>query len=244
MKRIKERLMTIKGLSYLITGGVLLLLIMACSRKPVEYAPGQTVPDKVLESIGTDTFFCSQEIPDDIFEFMQGRSFKEDCTVPRSDLRYLLFLHRNLDGNAVVGEMVVNRQIANDVLDIMKQLFYGSYPIEHARLIDYYDADDEKSMAANNTSCFNWRSKAGSANISKHAMGMAIDINPLYNPYYKFPDVDGTIKPSNGKPYIDRMWSFPYRIEEGDLCHRLFVEHGFRWGGSWNSLRDYQHFEK
>lgn len=244
MERIKERLMTQKGLLHLITCGMLLLLFAACAQRPVEYGPGQKVPDEVLKSIGTDTFFCIQEIPDNIFEFMQGRSYKDDCTVPRSDLRYLLFLHRNLDGNAVVGEMVVNVQIADDVLDIMKQLFYGSYPIEHARLIDYYDADDEKSMAANNTSCFNWRSKAGSANISKHAMGMAIDINPLYNPYYKFPDVDGTIKPSNGKPYIDRMWSFPYRIEEGDLCHRLFVEHGFRWGGSWNSLRDYQHFEK
>lgn len=244
MKWIKERPMTQKGLSYLIIAGVMSLFFMACSQEPVEYGPGQIVPDDVLEKTGTDTFFCSQEIPDDIFEFMQGRSYKEDCTVPRSDLRYLLFLHRNLDGNAVVGEMVVNVQIADDVLDIMKQLFYGSYPIEHACLIDYYDADDEKSMAANNTSCFNWRPKVGSANISKHAMGMAIDINPLYNPYYRFPDVDGTIKPSNATPYIDRMWSFPYRIEEGDLCHRLFVEHGFKWGGSWNSLRDYQHFEK
>lgn len=236
--------MTIKGLSYLITGGVLLLLIMACSRKPVEYAPGQTVPDKVLESIGTDTFFCSQVIPDDIFEFMQGRSFKEDCTVPRSDLRYLLFLHRNLDGEAVIGEMVVNRQIADDVLEIIQQLFNESYPIEQARLIDYYDADDEKSMAANNTSCFNWRVKTGSGNISKHAMGMAIDINPLYNPYYRFPSVDETIQPASAEPYMDRMWNFPYKIEEGDACHRLFTEHGFKWGGSWNSLRDYQHFEK
>ena len=236
--------MTLKGLSGLIIGGILSLLITTCRYKPAEYGPGQVVPERILIESGAESFFSSQEIPDTIFAFMQGRSYKEDCTVPRSDLRYLLFLHRNLEGKAVIGEMVANRKIADDVLEIMQQLFYESYPIEQARLIDYFDADDEKSMAANNTSCFNWRTKAGSANISKHAMGMAVDINPLYNPYFKFSDVEGTTQPSNGMPYVDRMWSFPYRIEEGDLCYQLFVEHGFKWGGSWNSARDYQHFEK
>lgn len=238
-------LMTQKGLSTWIIGGIMLLFIMACSdNKPVEYGPGQVVPERFLSEGGADSFFICQEIPDTIFAFMQGRSYKDDCTVPRSDLRYLLFLHRNLDGQAVMGEMVVNRQIADDVLEIMQQLFNESYPIEQARLIDYYDADDEKSMAANNTSCFNWRVKTGSGNISKHAMGMAVDINPLYNPYYRFPSVDETIQPASAEPYMDRMWDFPYKIEEGDACHRLFTEHGFKWGGSWNSLRDYQHFEK
>lgn len=220
-------------------------MLLSCSQNH-EYslAPGVVVPEDVLDTMDIKSCFVSQEIPDTIFDLMYGRSYKDDCILSRSDLRYLLILHRNLEGQAVVGEMIVNKEIAADVLDIMEELFNNSYPIERVRLIDYYDADDEKSMAANNTSCFNWRPKAGSANISKHAMGMAIDINPLYNPYYRFPDVDGTIKPSNATPYIDRMWSFPYRIEEGDLCHRLFVEHGFKWGGSWNSLRDYQHFEK
>ncbi len=220
-------------------------MLLSCSQNH-EYslAPGVVVPEDVLDTMDIKSCFVSQEIPDTIFNLMYGRSYKDDCILSRSDLRYLLILHRNLEGQAVVGEMIVNKEIAADVLDIMEELFNNSYPIERVRLIDYYDADDEKSMAANNTSCFNWRPKVGSANISKHAMGMAIDINPLYNPYYRFPDVDGTIKPSNATPYIDRMWSFPYRIEEGDLCHRLFVEHGFKWGGSWNSLRDYQHFEK
>ena len=237
-------LMTQKGLYTWIIGWILSLFVAACSQQPAVYGPGQVVPEHILSEGGADSFFICQEIPDTIFDFMQGRSYKEDCTVPRSDLRYLLFLHRNLDGQAVIGEMVVNRQIADDVLEIMQQLFYESYPIERARLIDYYDADDEKSMAANNTSCFNWRVKAGSGNISKHAMGMAIDINPLYNPYYRFPGVNETLQPSSAEPYMDRMWDFPYKIEEGDACQRLFTEHGFKWGGSWNSLRDYQHFER
>ena len=226
----------------------LFLLIAACrqtvTQEEVTYGPGCIVPDEVLEREGVDSFFVCMEIPDTIFSLMQGRSYKDDCTVPRSDLRYLIILHRNLEGQAIVGEMVVNKEIAADVLEIFKQLFMESYPIEKVRLIDYFDADDERSMAANNSSCFNWREKTSLANISKHALGMAIDINPLYNPYYRFPYVDETIQPASGNPYMDRMWDFPYKIEKGDVCYRLFTEHGFKWGGNWNSLKDFQHFEK
>lgn len=235
--------MTGKGL-YRLLVVLLLPLMVACTDTTSKYLPGQVVPEQVLDELGTDSFFVCQEIPDDIFELMQGRSYKADCTVPRSDLRYLLFLHRNLEGQAVIGEMIVNKEISADVLEIMRGLFNESYPIEKARLIDYYDADDEKSMADNNSSSFNWREKTGSANISKHALGMAVDINPLYNPYYRFPDVDNTIQPASGNPYMDRMWDYPYKIEEGDACYRLFTEHGFKWGGNWNSLKDYQHFER
>ena len=75
-------------------------------------------------------------------------------------------------------------------------------------------------------------------------MGMAIDINPLYNPYYKFHRGVETIKPEEGEPYVDRMWEFPYMIDKDDICYDLFMERGFKWGGDWRSLKDYQHFEK
>lgn len=227
-----------------------LLLATACMPTPMPtqtdntYPPGTVVPDRLLEKFGVDSFFVCMEIPDVIFDFMQGKSYKKGCTVPRKDLRYLFILHRNLEGQAVVGELVVNKIISADILEIMRQLYEESYPIESVRLIDYFDADDQKSMEANNTSCFNWRAQSGSPAFSKHAMGMAIDINPLYNPYYKFPNVNNTIEPASGAPYMDRMWEFPYKIEEGDACYRAFIAHGFKWGGNWNSLRDYQHFEK
>ena len=209
-----------------------------------DYAPGRIVPEQVIQKKGVDVFFKNDTIPDYIFTLMQGRSYKKDCTVPRSDLRYLLILHRNLDGQAVIGELVVNKLIADDIIEIMKQLFIASYPIEKVHLIDYYDADDEKSMSDNNTSCFNWRNKTSSYGVSKHATGMAIDINPLYNPYYKFERGMETVQPAAGRPYLDRNSAFPYKITEGDLCHSLFTAHGFTWGGSWKSLKDYQHFEK
>ena len=84
----------------------------------------------------------------------------------------------------------------------------------------------------------------GSKRLSKHAQGIAIDINPLYNPCVTRKK-DGTliVEPSTGKPYINRNAKFPYKIKRGDLCYRLFIQHGFRWGGDWKSKKDYQHFE-
>jgi len=208
------------------------------------FFPGCVVPDEILERDGIDAFFVCMEIPDSVFSFMKGRSYKEGCTVSRNDLRYLIVLHRNLEGQAVVGELVVNKKISADILEIMRELYEASYPIEQMRLVDYYEGNDEQSMAANNSSAFNWRTQTGSSSkISKHATGMAIDINPLYNPYYRFPYVNETVLPG-GDLYMDRMWEFPFKIDEDDDCYRIFTEHGFKWGGSWNSLRDYQHFEK
>ena len=224
-----------------------IFLVMACTEQKiteVSFDPGDVVPQEVLDTMNIDRYFTISEIPDTIFEFMQGRSYKADCTIPRSDLRYLIILHRNMDGQAVVGELVVNKEISADILEIMRELYELNYPIEQVRLVDYYEGDDELSMAANNSSAFNWRTQTGSsAKISKHATGMAIDINPLYNPYYRFPYVNETVSPG-GDLYMDRMWEFPFKIDEDDDCYRIFTEHGFKWGGSWNSLRDYQHFEK
>lgn len=236
--------MALKGLYGFILCEVMSLLIMTSSHKPVEYGPGAVIPENILMENGAESFFSSQEIPDSIFAFMQGRSYKADCTVPRTDLRYLLILHRNIEGQALVGELVVNKEISADVLEIMLQLFRESYPIECVRLIDYYDADDERSMSANNTSCFNWRKIAGSDKVSSHALGKAIDINPLYNPYYKSSGGKETVQPAGGRPYLDRKKSFPYKITEGDVCHSLFISYGFTWGGSWKYSKDYQHFEK
>ncbi|MBQ0006374.1 MAG: M15 family metallopeptidase [Alistipes sp.] len=175
---------------------------------------------------------------------MKGKSFKEECTVPRSELRYLLCLHKDKDGRIKVGEMVLNRRIADDVLEILKELYRQNYPIERMRLVDYWDADDERSMRDNNSSSFNFRFITHTTKVSKHGLGLAVDINPLYNPYYKLRS-DGTeiIEPSTAGPYLDRAGDFDYKIVEGDLCWKLFTEHGFEWGGTWTQCKDYQHFE-
>ena len=195
--------------------------------------------------VGHAQTFTIDTISDGVFRRMQSKSYKKRCTVARAELRYLRLSHYDKDGREHVGELVCNKAIAEDLKAIFLELYRQKYPIEQMRLIDDYDGDDERSMAANNTSCFNFRSIAGSGKLSKHATGMAIDINPLYNPYVKRRK-DGTtfVQPAAATKYADRGKAWPYKIERGDLCHRLFVAHGFRWGGAWASQKDYQHFER
>ena len=194
---------------------------------------------------GTEKGFSQQAIPDAVFERMQGKSFPVGCKVSRNDLRYLRIKHYDLQGRVHEGEMICNKRIANDLIDIFKELYRQKYPIERMRLIDDYDADDDKSMRANNTSCFCYRRVEGYNKLSNHSMGMAVDINPLYNPLYKrYSNGKELVQPSNAKRYCDRKASFNYKIVKGDLLYRLFVNHGFEWGGDWHSKKDYQHFEK
>ena len=206
---------------------------------------GEEVSESMVAQVGVEHCFTSGPITEELFQRMQGRSYKADCTVPREELRYLQVLHRDATGAIRLGEMVCNRAIADDLLHIFRQLYEASYPIERMVLIDDYEADDERSMEANNSSAFNFRFIAGTQKLSRHSKGMAVDINPLYNPYVKKrPDGSLYVSPEAGRRYVDRSASFTYMIQADDLCCRLFKEHGFRWGGDWNSLKDYQHFEK
>ena len=189
--------------------------------------------------------FSVQPIPDSVFLRMQGRSWPEGCTIRRSDLRYLRLSHYDAEKKQHVGEMVCNKAIANDLLEIFRELYRQKYPIERIRLIDDYNADDEQSMRDNNSSCFCYRKISGSTKLSKHAQGMAVDINTLYNPYVRTgKDGRRIVEPATATRYVDRRKSFPYKIVKGDLLYRLFLQHGFKWGGNWRTMKDWQHFEK
>lgn len=196
-----------------------------------------------FHEISSSDFYIS-EITDDIFARMQGKSYKEDCTVPREDLRYVHVRHMGFDGEVKDGELVVNKAIADDVLAIFEELYKADYPIEKVRLVDEYDADDEASMSDNNSSAFNFRFISHTTRISKHGLGMAVDINTRYNPYVKTVDGKLSIEPANGADYVDRSKDFPHKIDHEDLCYKLFKEHGFIWGGDWTHSKDYQHFER
>ncbi len=193
-------------------------------------------------TIAKEAFYI-EPLSDEIFKRIEGKSFKPDCTLPREDLRYLHVLHKDLEGNTHEGEMIVNRHIAEDVLDILRKLYEADYPIEKIRLVDEYDASDEASMADNNSSSFNFRFVSYTTTVSKHGLGLAVDINTLYNPYVKTVGGRLSIEPANAGPYVDRTKDFPYKIDENDLCYKLFTEKGFFWGGHWNNSKDYQHFE-
>lgn len=208
------------------------------------YRPGDVVPEPFLKVFGYERFFKVQPLSDDLQALMKTCSSKEG-NFPMEDLRYLLVLHRDKDGNAIVGELVCAQSIANNLLDIFRELFRASYPIERMRLVDYYNGDDEASMQDNNSSCFNHRLITAGGRTSLHSFGLAIDINPKYNPYYKIKESGRTVvRPEGSEEYLDRNAVFPYKIMKNDLCYRLFRQHGFQWGGDWASGKDYQHFEK
>lgn len=201
-------------------------------------------PDRITYKKG----FYYESLTNEVKGRITGISYPESgCTVPYEDLAYVGLLYLDFDGEEQAGELICNQAIAQDMVEIFYELYQNDYRIERVRLIDEYDGDDTASMADNNTSCFNYRVVDGTTNLSKHAYGLAIDVNPYYNPYVVY-NKNGTgdtyISPPGSEVYADRSQSFPYKIDESDLCYRLFTEHGFTWGGNWNSTKDYQHFQK
>ncbi|MBO4904540.1 MAG: M15 family metallopeptidase [Lachnospiraceae bacterium] len=245
------------GKDHTITALFILLPMLLCACKETGIAATtktdtDTVPTPAVIVIEDDTSpvktseedsFYEEEITDELFARMKGKSFPDDCTTDVNDLRYLHLLYIDFDGNTCVGEMVCNRVIADKLIDIFRQLYEAEYPIEKIRLIDDYDGDDDASMADNNTSCFNFRVVEGSTNLSKHAFGAAVDLNPLYNPYIRQKEQKTVVEPPEGKPYADRTVDFEHKIDKNDLAYKLFTEAGFTWGGSWKSVKDYQHFQ-
>lgn len=191
--------------------------------------------------------FYYEPIPQVVREKMTGLSYPEDIDETKvcfDDLRYVRLKYVDFNGESADGEMVCNKAIAQDVVEIFYELYEADYRIESIRLIDDFGADDTASMAANNTSCFCYRVVDNSTSLSNHAYGRAIDLNPFYNPYIVFKAEGDYISPPGSEIYADRTQNFAYKIDENDLACILFKQHGFRWGGDWNSCKDYQHFDK
>lgn len=222
----------------------------ADSEKPAEEAVNYrtcmsgTVVEQALTKEEISALFYAQEIPEEVFARMNGVSYVENEDIALEDLRYLRLLYVGFDQQTHVGELVVHESIADTILEIFQILYENGYQIEKMRLIDDYGGDDHASILDNNTSAFNYRVVEGSKTLSRHAYGLAIDINPFYNPYVTYPDGVEHVSPEGSEAYADRETEFPHKIgKDGDLCWQLFSEHGFTWGGDFKSLKDYQHFQ-
>lgn len=217
------------------------------------YADGffyQPLTDAVISKITGISYPVAESIAPALAVTANNIVSDEDAAnlgISYADLCYMQVLHYDFNGEIQIGELICNRKIADDFIEIFHELYVNEYQIEKIRLVDEYGGDDTASMLDNNTSCFNYRVVDGTSSLSKHAIGCAIDINPFYNPYVVF-NKNGSgetyISPEGSEIYADRSQSFPYKIDENDLCYKLFKEHGFVWGGDWNSCKDYQHFQK
>jgi len=178
-------------------------------------------------------------IPPRVRERMVGSSWHSGCPVPLRKLRLVRVTIHRFDGTNSHGRMIIHRRAAQDVATVMHKLYRADYPIRRMRLVDAYAADDDRSMAADNTSAFNCRFVAGTSSWSMHARGLAIDLNPVENPY-----VSGShVSPANGQKYADRSQHRRGMLHAGDVVVSAFSSIGWGWGGSWaGSTRDYQHF--
>jgi hypothetical protein len=134
--------------------------------------------------------------------------------------------------------LVLHRSYTRPVITALRKLYQGRFPIRRMRPVEAYGSDDDRSMAADNSSAFNCRGVPGSSSWSEHAYGHAIDINPLENPEVR----DGVVSPPGGRRYADRTKKAKGMIHAGDPAVRAFESVGWHWGGYWHSLKDYQHF--
>jgi D-alanyl-D-alanine carboxypeptidase len=182
----------------------------------------------------------SEPIDGHIRERIVGSSWHEGCPVGLGKLRLLRVDYWGFDDASHRGRLVVNRRFDDEIIAVMRRLYRLRYPIRRMRLIDRYGADDRRSMAADNTSAFNCRFVAGTDRWSMHAYGLAIDLNPVENPYVS----DGHVSPPEGEPYADRSRDAPGMVHAGDPVVKAFERlAGWEWGGAWpGSTKDYQHF--
>lgn len=191
-----------------------------------------------------DMDFYYEPLSDELKKRITGLSFRENDRITYDDLRHVVVKYIDFDWNVREGELIVNEKVAKEVVDIFRELYNHKYPIEKIRLVDDYQADDEASMEDNNTSAFNYRVIDGTDMISDHGYGVAIDINPRYNPYVRNGFGDRDVLPVNGAEYADRSKKFDHKIEKGDVCYQAFISRGWKWGGEWEDPVDYQHFYK
>lgn len=180
-----------------------------------------------------------QPIPSSVRARMEGCSWRgEDPRCPRwDDLAYLAVDHVTFEGNHATGELVVARAIADRALTLFRRLWQLGFPIRQLRLVDDYDGSDPASMAADNSSAFNFRVILGTNDLSQHAFGRAIDLNPVENPWRR-PD---RIAPPSGAAFADRSLIRPGMIVRPGPVVAALDELGWEWGGDWMHASDDHH---
>ncbi|MCR5691772.1 MAG: M15 family metallopeptidase [Eubacterium sp.] len=213
---------------------------------------GEKISADRIDFENLSQYFSAYKIKkkDSVYQRIKGKSFKKNKLIKLKDLRYIKVLHYNYKHKIQVGEIIVNKKIAGKIKTILRKLFKKEYEIKSLYLIDNYwtnnsalDSDDA-SCDAGNSSGFCYRLMTGSSTkLSKHGMGMAVDINTRENPYVYRKNGKWVCNHKNAKKFINRKKKRAHMITKKDACYKLFKKAGATWGGSWHSIKDYQHFE-
>ena len=167
-------------------------------------------------------------------------SWHSGCPVAPSGLRRVRLSYWGFDGQAHTGALILNESAVRDVVVVFRRLYGERFPLRRLRPIDAYGGNDERSLSADNTSAFNCRYVVGPGprRWSQHAYGLAVDVNPVENPYLE----GGRVRPRAGRAYLNRSKVRPGMAVRGGLLVRAFAAVGWQWGGRWAGTPDYQHF--
>lgn len=171
-------------------------------------------------------------------------TWNPESPVPLKDLRCISVSFYNFEDDVQQGDLVVHEKVVDDLVYIFAKLFEVQFPIQSIKFVDEFGGSDDASMSANNSSAFYARKVARTNRWSNHASGLAIDINPLLNPYSK----GEYFCPKEGKCYLDRTLDVPGMITKDSYIYQLFLERGWEWGGECFYARDgvidRHHFQK
>lgn len=192
-----------------------------------------------VETSGPQFNGTIERIDAELREEMTGVSWHQGCPVPIRQLRLLTLDYWGFDGEVHRGRLIVRRRQAEPVLGVFQAIFDARFEIRRVRMIEPYGADDGLLGRKNVTSGFNCRLATGSSSTwSQHAYGLAIDINPVQNPY-----VNGdVVVPARGRRFLDRSLDKPGMIHADDVVVQAFADIGWEWGGDYTSIKDYMHF--
>ena len=214
--------------------------------RPDEFGEVQPTPvefeDRQLETLdllppptGEEYEATSGPIPPEV---LARSSWVPECPVTLDDLVYLTMSHFGFDGRFHTGEMIVNATVADDVVEVFRQLHEARFAIEQMRVITIEEIDAHPTGDWNDTTSFVCRPAVGSSSWSQHAFGTGIDINPFHNPYLK----GDLVLPELASAYLDRDDVRVGMIIAGDVATKAFSNIGWGWGGNWSSLKDWMHF--
>lgn len=202
-------------------------------------------PEENLNRVTYKDGFYYEDIGEKIKKQITGCSFPREfderyTKIDYTDLKYIKIKHYDFNDNIQVGEIIVNSQVAEEIVEIFYKLYEEKYPIEKMNLVEKYNCIDENSMQDNNSSAFNYRILEQDPKLSWHAFGLAIDINPLYNPYI----LGNEVLPKTAEKYTDRTLNVKGLITHDSVIYKIFTDYGWSWGGDFINTKDYQHFFK
>jgi len=206
---------------------------------PVELAERRfATVDTLLPPPANDVFNPTWVTLDQVPDVLARSTWEQGCPVPPEKLAYITVPFWGFDGWVHTGELIVHDDVAADVIGVFEELYGARFPIEEMRVITRADVDAPPIGDGNNSGSFVCRPVTGGTSFSEHAKGLAIDINPFHNPYIR----GDRVLPEQASTYIDRSLNEQGMLQPDSLVVQAFAEIGWSWGGSWNSLKDYQHF--